>query len=474
MSTTKTQFLQQQRTYEKIVREFAEQQGGTFLCLSDDSVFVNNLRSAAYKHLALRAGAVRSFNGREPLIKELKEALRNRNKPLIFVERETDGASNVDFIKFLRANIPDIYILVLTTEIAKEHLILFLEMGANSCITKPISVDQLIEKIASTVKPPSQLMALIERGKKLILIKEYEKALKIATKVLEVKPNSPAGLMLKGDALKSLGKRKEALVAYRQASDMAEMYLEPLKKLAEYYSEESDEPRELVYLDQLDQLSPMNIDRKMSIGRINANLGNFEKAEEVFDQVVKLTNRDAKTRVANVSKNIGEFLTRKNAKLAEKYLTHSLHIKRNMISKSDMETFNTLGIALRMQGKWQEAVANYTSALKIAPTEANLHYNMALAYTDGEDFQHAAEHMGEAVKLDPELGADNDIVCYNIGYAFLRMRQVQNAGKYLTMALKLNPRNEEAQAAFSKLKALAAELAAQAAAQRAQQTPQGQ
>ncbi|EGJ50611.1 tetratricopeptide repeat protein [Desulfocurvibacter africanus] len=473
MTTTNTKFLQQQRLHEKTVREFVEQQGGVFLALSDDSVFVNNLRGAAYKHLALRAGAVRSFSGREHLIRELKEVIKNRNKPLIFVERETDSVSNADFIKFLRANIPDIFILVLTTEIAKEHLILFLEMGANSCITKPISIDQLVEKIAFTVKPPTQLVALIERGKKLMFLKEYEKALKIATKVLEVKPNSPAGLMLKGDSLKALGKRKDALVAYRQASDMAEMYLEPLKKLADYYNEEGDDQRELVYLDQLDQLSPLNIDRKMSIGRINANLGNFEKAEEVFDQVVRLTNRDAKTRVASVSKNIGEYLTQKNAKLAEKYLTHSLRTKRNMISKSDMETFNTLGIALRNQGKWQEAVKNYMSALTIAPNEANLHYNMSLAYTDGEDFAHAAEHMDEATRLDPTLGEDNDIVSYNIGYAFLRVKQVQKSGKYLTMALKLNPQNEDAQGALAKLRVLATEMAAAAKAAAAQKAQQG-
>lgn len=454
MSTTKTAFLQQQRMHEKTVREFVEQQGGIFLCLSDDSVFVNNLRGAAYKYLALRAGAVRSFNGREPLIRELKEAIKNRNKPLIFVERETDGVSNADFIQFLRANVPDIFILVLTTEIAKEHLILFLEVGANSCITKPISIDQIVEKIAFTVKPPSQLAALIERGKKLLFIKEYEKALKIATKILEVKPNSPAGLMLKGDALKALSRRKEALVAYRQASDMAEMFLEPLKKLADYYNEEGDEQRELVYLDQLDQLSPMNIDRKMSIGRINANLGNFERAEEIFDQVVKLTNRDAKNRVASVSKNIGEYLTQRNAGLAEKYLTHSLRIKRNILSKSDVETFNTLGIALRKQGKWQESVQNYTAALRIAPTEANLHYNMALAYTDGKDYKNAAEHMDEALQLAPDLGQDNDVVSYNLGIAFLRVKQLQKAATHLTQAVKLNPQNEDAKAALAKLKAL--------------------
>jgi len=57
MSTTRAVFLQQQRAYEKTVREFVEQRGGMFMVMSDDALFVNNLRSAVCKHPGLRAGS---------------------------------------------------------------------------------------------------------------------------------------------------------------------------------------------------------------------------------------------------------------------------------------------------------------------------------------------------------------------------------------------------------------------------------
>lgn len=463
--------LQQiQRQNERLIREFVEKQNGVFLVLSDDSGFVTTIRAAVYKHLALKAGSVRSFNNRERFKQEIKDLIKGQNRILVLLEREVESQSNIDLVKVMRKNVPSAMQLVLTTEMDRDKLILFLEEGAAGCITKPISVNNLVEKIAGAIKPPSKLAELIENGKAALRTKHFEQALKAAAKVLEMKPDSPAGLMLRGDALKSLGRRKEALVAYRAASDIAEMYLEPIKKLAEFYNEEGDQIRELDCLTQLDQLSPLNSERKMSIGMINADMGNFDKAEEAFDQAIKLSQREAKAMVSQISKRIGDTMMAKSPNLAAKYLTQSLKLKRTMINRSDVETFNTLGIALRQQGKWQEAVRNYQMALRVAPDETNLHYNLGLALFEGEQFPEAAESMERALTLKPDLTADNATASFNVGIAFYRAERLKEAWVHLRRTVELSPTNTEAVTLLKAIRqalADAAKAAQEAAAQQA-------
>ena len=467
-----TKELQKKRIQARTVREWVEQDNGCFLVLSEDSVFVNILRTAAYKHLALRAGCVRSFGRKENLLKALKESLKNRNIPLLFVETDdSDGQSNVDFVKYLRANLPDVYILVMTAEAVREKLVLFIEVGADGYLIKPVSVDATMEKVAKLVKPASKITAFVRRGNRLMFLKQYEKALRLANKILEVKPDAASALILKGDALKALGKRELALNVYRQAQEHAGMFMDPIKKLAEYYNEEGDEARELGYLDQLDEISPWNIDRKLSIGTINVKMGNLERAEEVFDEVVKLTNREAKARVSGVSRKIGEMFTKRDAQLAEKYLAKSLIYKRNTLSKNDVETFNALGMALRQQGKWSDAVTNYLTALKLAPQEPNLHYNLALAYTEGGEHKKAVEHMDMAVKYNPELGKDSAQVSFNVGYVFAQGQRYKEGIQYLTLSAGQNPGNPKTAALIKAVKQKAAQAQAAQAAQPEKKNP---
>ncbi len=65
-----------------------------------------------------------------------------------------------------------------------------------------------------------------------------------------------------------------------------------------------------------------------------------------------------------------------------------------------METYNKLGIALRKQGKWQQAVENYQSALKVAPNEPGLFYNIGLAYSDGKEYAKCAKYFKRAVRSE--------------------------------------------------------------------------
>ena len=246
-------------------------------------------------------------------------------------------------------------------------MVLLHEIGADNIITKPVSMNTLIEKIAFTVKPPGKLGLIIESGKALLAKGDYENALRLAKKVLELKPGSAAGLMMMGDAYRALGKREKALDAYLQSQEGSNLYMEPLKKLAEFYQEAGDMENYLGYLEKLDKLSPLNVDRKVDMGTVHVAMGNEEKAEQLFEMAVREATRQAGAFIEEVSTRIAGVYAAGNPAKAEHYFRKALDAKGDMLDQSDIKTVNQLGITLRKQGKWREAVALYGKALKVAP-----------------------------------------------------------------------------------------------------------
>ncbi len=437
--------------YEEIVRNFVLKGGGVFFVVSTDHVFLKNLRFTLAKHLGLPQTCTVFFTERDKVQRSVAEILSRGFKVILLIERELAGSSSIEFVKYLIADIPDISVVVLTGEIERERLILLHELGVKNIITKPISANVLVEKIASTIRPPSKLGELIDQGKLKIFKREFEVAIELAKEVLALKPLSPAGLMLLGDALKGLGRTKEAQAAYLEASRQSNLYLEPLKKLAEFYREAGDQDRELSYLMKLDRLSPLNIERKLSIGGLNVQMGEVEAAKVFFDDAVKLTTRQAMGMVSDTLRSIAEMCLDTAPEMAESYLRGSLEARKSVLDKTDVETYNRLGIALRKQGKWEEAVKEYQMAQKVAPDDENVGYNLAMAHSEGRDFERASKELARALKLNPQLGADNPAVLYNIGYVFYTAGKLHDAKEALKRCLEIEPVHSRALELMSKL-----------------------
>ena len=261
--------------------------------------------------------------------------------------------------------------------------------------------------------------------------------------MLDLKPGSPAGYMLKGDALKGMGKMKEALDAYVAAMEPSRLYLEPIKKLADFYKDNKDLGNQAKYLEKLDKLSPLNIDRKVDLGGVNVQMGNTERAEKYFDSALKVTQKIDKSLLSEVCKSIAETCVEKAPEMAEIFFKKSLDAKPTH-GLEDIETFNSLGLALRKQGKWKEALAKYEQALKIAPKDENLHYNTALAHADGKQFSTAALHLDKALASNPGLGMKSITICINLGYIYLLAEIKTKAKQYFSIVLEMDPDNKRA------------------------------
>ncbi|OEU69235.1 MAG: hypothetical protein BA863_17790 [Desulfovibrio sp. S3730MH75] len=405
--------------YDQIVREYFEARSGYIVLLSDEPGFYKLLRGTLYKILAIRRDCLSIFQEQAPAMKEIKERV-GVGPVIVFVERMLKGKSSADFILTVRKLFPDVKMVVLTGEISEEELILLHEIGANNIITKPVSVDSLVQKLAFTIKPQGKLNQLVQVGKELLRKGELEKVMLVGDKILEIKPGSPAALMLQGDALSGLGRRDEALKSYMQAHEQSTVFMEPIKKLAEFYKETDDE-QYLFYLKKLDRISPLNTERKCEIGRVHLEREELDDAETFFDQACKCAVKEAHGYLSQVMSGIAESLFEASPSMAEKYYTKLLAVKSANLSSDDLETYNRLGIAMRKQGKWESAVSNYKEALRVAPKEAGLYYNIGLAYTDGKEYAKCAQAFKRAINIDVDIHKGSSAVARNIGAIFLKV-----------------------------------------------------
>ena len=324
------------KQYDDDVREFVALQNGVFVVVSTDAVFNKNLRTTLLRHLTIKDECVYNVATIEGLHKEIKLLRTKGHKLLVFIERELNGRNTSDLIRYLKSDFAnELFLVVLTTEVERDKLVLLHELGADNIITKPISPDTLIEKIAFTVKPRGQLGELMDKGRQSLDMGNPLEAAKAAKQVLDLKPNSPSGLLLMGDALRAMGKRDDALRAYTQAEKGAKLFLDPLKKIAELHREEGNTQEELKFLERLDKLSPLNVDRKVDIGAGYIKLGDADKAKLAFDQAVRIATKEALDAVSRVTQSIAVRCMESAPELSEQYLRQALNTRKNMLDRSD-------------------------------------------------------------------------------------------------------------------------------------------
>lgn len=433
------------------IQHFILKEGGLFFLLTKDAGFLSVFTRAVASSLALPRTCCRIHLSAEETMKAVGQIAARERKIVLLVEREIEGISNILLVKHIKLFFPSVKIILLTPEIQEDLLILLHELGTDSVITKPIGERALLEKLANVIRPLGKLGELLETGKGHLMRGNTSMAMTLGEEALRQKPDSPAALMLMGDALRAMERHEDALAAYSEAHHSAEMYLEPVKRLIQTYRDLGDSVKELEYLERLDRLSPLNVERKVQMGGLKLRLGKLNDADREFGKAVKLTTDQAMSLIGGLSRNIAEQCMAHAPDLAERYLRYSLEAKQKILSRADMETFNALGLVLRMQGKWREAVVEYRKALEIAPDDEIIRYNLALAYMDGQEYGQAAEEIERALAANGEFGQDSDTVCYNIGHIFSRAGNQPMAVFYFTQALKLNPNHEEAGRMVEKL-----------------------
>ncbi len=438
--------------FRDIVLDFVEDDDGIFLVVGQDKAFFQNFRKSFYKELQIDLERIMLVpNGRRAL-DETRVHMEYQKLPLLFVESTMERRSSLAFIEEFKAEFKDVLVIVLMTEADERLVAQFVEAGADNFITKPASVNVLIEKIANTIEPPDQIGKMIREGKSRLKKIEFALAYGVARDILELKPGSPAGLMIMGDALKGLCKRDDALKMYVKASENAPMYLEPLIKIVEFFREEGDLDNALEYLKKIDTLSPLHFGRKKEIGELLFLKGDIALAAKYYEEAVRLVHshklpecvqmcEDFSDKVYNSDPGAACSLFELCSRLADIYKT-----------ELDWPFYSRLGMLLRRQKRWEESVKAYSLASQKAPHDENILFNMGMAYVEGKDYRSAAQKFEQAIGLNASFFKGKLAAAYVMGQVFIKAEKKKNALLVLRYVYSEDPTYKKVEKVLNSIK----------------------
>ncbi|MEW5774532.1 MAG: tetratricopeptide repeat protein [Thermodesulfobacteriota bacterium] len=425
--------------YSDCIYDFVEKKSGLFYVVGEDKSFFQTVRTTLHVDLGLSGELVRSANSVQQAVREIEDLARQGRRPAILMERVVRGESTARVLKWLRQTYRDFPVIILSMEVSAAGLAQYHEAGASNFITKPVSANVLVEKLAFTLEPQSEFQALVRQGKDHLEHNEFEEARDTAQLILDRKPNSAAGYMILGDALRSLARREEALRAYKAAEEGADMYLEPLKRILDFYAEENDEAGQLEYLRKLDKVSPNHLERKLSLGKLLLKGGQAEDARQHIAAAMEMAAKEGPDRLSAVGQEIAEQYLGVDPALSEEFFRSSIQAGRTSQEGLKPLVYNRLGLALRRQGKWREAVKEYLEAEKLSPRDENIQFNIAMALAEGEDWEGAADRLDRALEINPRLHHGHKTVCYNMGAIYTRANRQDRARPVLEHLNEIAP-----------------------------------
>jgi tetratricopeptide (TPR) repeat protein len=424
--------------FDQDLRHFLEDQEGVLIILSEDALFIKTVRTGVLRALQIKRNCTESFHDPAVAMSAIRDRVRVRTPVMALVDRLLAGKPNMDFLRTVKQLYPALKLIVMTHETTKDTLALLLELGVDHVITKPVSVDTLIEKMARVLKPQSKINQLIQEARDCLDQKDFDKVFKVCDSIFEMKEKCAVARMLRGEVFMKQGNRPGAVEEFEKAHEVSPQYLEPLKRLVDV-NKDLDDGKYLNYMLLLDEISPLNVERKFEIAKCYTRRQDPVQAKEFFDKAIACAQEEAKRYLCAIIAEVGQAALESSPELAGNYFAQYFELKGGELSREDMIAFNNYGIALRKQGKWSEALENYGQALKVDPEDLRILYNCALAHAEGAQHAKAIALFAKVLAKDPQFHRAAASISYNIALSYYQLKDMENARKYLLVALQVEP-----------------------------------
>lgn len=147
------------------------------------------------------------------------------------------------------------------------------------------------------------------------------------------------------------------------------------------------------YLENANGLSPKNTERLSLLGKAFFTKGDLPKAERYFEEVLELEPDSD-----SAAKSLGE------VKLSQGDINGAFDIVKNSLSEEEAASFfNNTGVIAVKNGKFDEAVSLYESALDALSSDKYrppILFNLALAYRKKNNLTKALKCLNRALKFD--------------------------------------------------------------------------
>ena len=179
--------------------------------------------------------------------------------------------------------------------------------------------------------------------------------------------------------------------------------------------------------------NPGSINLLNSLGIINYNLNDFEKAAGCYKQILAIDEKDAE---AEYSLGVC-YQSLDNNDLALSHYKKAVELNPRYV-----DAFNNLGLLYASLKNYEEAEKYYLLALKYNPEYFNAIINLGSLRLHADDFDKALEYFNRALAIamkDKDNDAGKSVAYSNIGFMHLRRKNIDEAIKYFNTGIELNP-----------------------------------
>jgi len=119
--------------------------------------------------------------------------------------------------------------------------------------------------------------------------------------------------------------------------------------------------------------------------------------------------------------------------------SHTLFKHALDVTENNYLAHNAFGNALKEEGKSNEAMHHYLSAIEIRPDYAAPHYNIGHTLAAQGKLDDAIKHFQKALQIKPDYSAAHD----NLGYVFMIQGKFEQAIMHYSEALRIKPDDAE-------------------------------
>lgn len=365
-----------------------------FILIADDILGMRRLLRQSLRSMGFH-NIIEAVDGVDAI-----EKLTTNSVDLILSDWNMPNLLGIDVLKFVRSKkeYSHIPFIMITEEVSEATIAEAAETEVDAYIIKPFTLGQLQDRITNILSSSEEYNKIdyyLERGKAFVVTKQFSNAMIEFKNALRINPRSPRALLEFGNMYAQQGNDKQAKLLYQKSIAISPKFLKAHDALANLCLATSDNDGYLHHLQNAVAISPRNLERRFMLGQALIKHGCIDNAKKILENILE----DAGKQYTELVSKIGDtMLSLGSFEIAEKAFNKAISN-----DSTNLRLFNQQGIVLRKQGKYKEAISNYYKALRIAPNDENLHYNLSKAlYGDGQ-LTLAIKTLHIALRLNPQF-----------------------------------------------------------------------
>jgi len=199
----------------------------------------------------------------------------------------------------------------------------------------------------------------------------------------------------KGDYLTESGQPKEALEEYGQALRTGQNRLASLyTDMADILMKQGRMDEAVASLEEAVEVDPGLVRAQAALGRAYLEAGRLDEAGQALEKALALDplNEEIQAGIAEI-----------HLQMENLYQAEALFRKLWEQSPHDLHILNRLGITLRKQGKYEDALTYYRQALQIHDQDENLYFNLGRCYFEAGQVDQAKWSIRQALVINPDF-----------------------------------------------------------------------